>query len=582
MPSREGTLAAVGRQTIPEMRSLTGAEWVIRHRAAEALFEALDDLHPLAVQILHNRGYDAPEEIRAFMDGPLPPHDPYLLDGMEPAVARMAEAVGRRERVCVYGDFDVDGVTGVALLVEALTMLGCQAFPYIPERLAEGYGLNPEAVDSIQREGARLIVTADCGANSEAEIARARDYGIDLLVTDHHHAGEPSQLAVAVLNPNQPGEGYPFAGLAGVGVAYKLVQALAEEFPERLPCPEEFLDLVALGTVADLVPLRDENRTFVTEGLEQLRRTHRLGLQALGEAARRPVETATTETISYAYAPRLNAAGRLAHAQLALELLQAGHPVRAEELARHLDELNNERRRLTEDVVDDVQAGIEPDACLVFAVGDDYPPGVTGLAAARLTSATGRPAFVATRVEGQIRGSARAPEGVHLAELLGRHAHLLERWGGHAGAAGFTVRPDRVAALREALGTDLEAPELRGRLGSKVRADCRVYPRTVSFETYRRVVQPLSPYGEGHQSPRFVVENVAVGEARIVGSNHLALRFAEFGPEVEAIWFGHGDARTELNAGRRVDAAFRLDLRAYRGTTRLQMLIDDIRVAPRA
>ena len=436
-------------------------------------------------------------------------------------------------------------------------------------------------MDVIHGEGARLIVTADCGASGEAAIARAAEHGIDVVVTDHHHVAAPPSNAVAVLNPNVPGDGYPFTGLAGVGVAYKLVQALAEEHAERLPYPEEFLDLVALGTIGDVAPLQDENRAFVVEGLEALRKTHRAGLRELGEVAGRPVGTADARTVAFTYAPRINAAGRLATAELALQLLQARHPVLARELAQQLEGLNRERRLLTADVVSDAEQAIDHEAGLVFALGSDYPPGVTGLAAAQLVRSTGFPAFVATTIDGLVRGSARAPDGVHLPEVLGRHQELLERWGGHAQAAGFSLRVDRAEQLREALAREFRAPTVRARLGRRLAADCRVYPQTISWSTYS-TLDAIGPFGARHEQPCLVVENIGVEETRVVGNDHLALRFAEPGREVEAIWFGQGGQRGQLSAGRRVDAAFRLGLREFGGKTRLQMLIEDLRVAAQA
>jgi len=555
--------------------SLSGLEWSVQRRGPRALFDALPDVPALAVQILHNRGVTTPEGILEFVEGPLPPHDPYLLDGMEAAVQRLARAARTRERICVYTDFDVDGVASAAVLVEAFARIGCRAFAYIPERVAEGYGLNAAAIDTVKADGATLLVTADCGASSAVEIAHAAASGLDVIVTDHHHADGTTTAALATLNPNRPGAGYPFAGLAGVGVAYKLVQALAEEFSERLPSPEDLLDLVALGTVADQAPMRDENRTLVAHGLEVLRQSPRPGLQALAGVTGRPLAEADVESIGYAYAPRLNAAGRLAHAHVALELLQSEHPIRAEELAQQLDTLNHERRQLTEDVVAHARAQVDAASGLAFAVGDDYAPGITGLAAARLAAETGLPAFVGTVRNGVVRGSARAPVGVHLAELLGRYANLLIQFGGHARAAGFTVARANVAPLRTALAAELSRPDLRARLGPKLLVDCRLYPATVSWETYQTIAA-LGPYGESHEPPRFAVENVAVDQARAVGQRHVALQFAELGAEVDAIWFGAGDARAQLTPGRRVDVAFRLGVRVFRGAERLQLLVDDI------
>lgn len=558
------------------MTSLTGAIWDIRSRAPRAVFEELADLPSLAVQLLHNRGYHVPEDIRGFLDGPLPPHDPYLLSGMECAVARIMQALEVGERVHVYGDYDVDGVTGTALLVEALEMLGVRATPYIPERLAEGYGLNLHAIDTIGADGPGLVITTDCGTGSAEEIAQARQHGLDVIVTDHHIGDGSNSGAVAMLNPNQAGNEYPFTGLAGVGVAYKLVQALAEEMPDRLPYPEDFLDLVALGTIADMAPLRDENRAFVTDGLVALRQSQRLGLVALGEVSRRPIASIDAADISFSYGPRLNAAGRLAHAKLALQLLQSRDALEAETIARKLDDLNVERRRLTEIVVAQVAEQIDRSLPFVLAVGEDFPAGVIGLAASQIVRTTGLPAFVATLVNGTLRGSARSPDGVSLSDILETQSDVLVSWGGHARAAGFALRPECLEDLRLGLGRELGQPEIEAQLGLRMEADCRVFPRTVTWETHE-LTQALGPFGQSHREPCFVVENVAIEEARLVGSDHLALRFAELGSEVDAIWFGQAGLRGQLPAGRRCDAAFRLNLRSFGGETRLQMLIDDMR-----
>ena len=559
-------------------RSLTGAVWDIAPRAPAALFAAVDALPPLAVQVLHNRGHDTVEKQHEFMLGPLPPHDPYLLDDMDLAVARIAQAAHKNERVCIYGDYDVDGVSATAMLLETAEALGLDAFPYIPERVAEGYGLNAGAIDAVAKDRATLVITADCGATAHEEIARAAAAGMDVIVTDHHLTDARPAKAVAFLNPNAPGSGYPFGGLSGVGVAFKLVQALADEFPEQLPDPERFLDLVALGTVADVAPLRDENRAFVMEGLEWMRASPRSGLRALGEVARRPLETLRSDDIAFALAPRLNAAGRLAHAQLALELLLARHPVRAEEIAAELNALNAERRRLTEDVVDAARKIVDGSP-VVFAADPGFAPGVVGLAASRLCEEFGAPAFIGAEIDGLVRGSARAPDGFNLCDLLKRQEAWLENWGGHARAAGFSVLPHNVEALRRGLAQELERADAPAFTGPRLRADGRVYPRTITWETYQ-ALDLLGPWGQAHEEPRLVVENVRIQDTRLVGENHVAMRFEELARNVEAIWFRHGAQQAALAPGRCVDVAFRLGLRSFRGETRLQMLVDDIRLRP--
>ncbi len=557
-------------------RSLSGAVWDIAPRAAGALFAEFADepeLTPLAVQVLHNRGYDDAAKIREFLLGPPPPYDPYLLAEMELAVERLGQAAQRRERVCVYSDYDLDGVSAAALLLHAGTALGLDVFPYIPNRAVEGYGLHAAAVDTIADEGARLIVSADCGGSAEAEIAHAAARGVDVVVTDHHPSAARPTRAAAVLNPNGPAGGYPFRGLAGVGVAYKLVQALAEECPQQLPDPEAWLDLAALGTIADVAPLRDENRHLVAEGLAVMRAAPRPGLRALAALVKRPIESISAEAVAFSLAPRLNAAGRMANAQLALELLLCTHPVRAEELAGELDQLNAERRRLTADAVEAARAQVGAGP-LVFATSAAFALGVVGLAASHLCGELGAPAFVGAEVDGLIRGSARAPEGFDLTQLFDRHAALLEHWGGHPRAAGFSLRRGNAEALRQALADDLAglAPA-----APRLSADGRVYPRTITWETWR-ALDALAPWGEAHAHPRLVVENVRVRDPRVVGQNHLAMRFEELADSVRAIWFGGGSHADALHPGRRVDVAFRLQLDDYRGETRLQMFVDDVRL----
>jgi len=381
-----------------------------------------------------------------------------------------------------------------------------------------------------------------------------------------------------LLNPNALGSGYPFGGLSGVGVAYKLVQALADEFPEQLPDPERFLDLVALGTVADVAPIRDENRAYVLEGLEWMRASLRPGLRALAEVARRAPESIKSDDIAFALAPRLNAAGRLASPQLALELLQAKHPVRAEEIAHELNELNAERRRLTEDVVDAARAMVNGSP-VIFAADPGFAPGVVGLAASRLCEEFGAPAFIGAEIDGLVHGSARAPDGFNLRNLLERQGDWLEGWGGHASAAGFSVLPHNVDDLCRGLARDLDKLDLPRLTGPRIRADGRVYPRTISWETYQ-ALESLGPWGQEHEEPRLVVENVRIQNTRLVGEDHVALRFEELARNVEAIWFRHGEQQVALGRGRCVDVAFRLGLRSYRGETRLQMLVDDIRLRP--
>ncbi|MCX7855789.1 MAG: single-stranded-DNA-specific exonuclease RecJ, partial [Anaerolineae bacterium] len=412
----------------------TRYRWNLLQPVPDAYRAHFPDLHPVVVQILYHREQD-PEEARAFLERRPGPDNPYALHGMNRAVDRIRWAIRRREPIVVYGDFDADGVTATALLVITLRSLGSDVRPYIPHRVEEGYGLNKQAIEELADAGARLLVTVDCGVRFPREIAHARRRGVDVIVTDHHLAGREPLAAWAVVNPHQEECSYPYKGLAGVGLAYKLAQALLRA-NRRVPLPgsvpldeEELLDLVALGTVADLAPLTGENRYLVSRGLEQMNRAPRVGVEALIRQSKLRPGQIDTWHIGFALGPRLNAAGRVAHAELAYRLLTTDQPEEAERLARELDELNQERQRLTKEMQDRAHTVLEREADrpLLFIADPEFPAGVVGLVASRLVDEFYRPAVIVAQGEDISKGSARSIPEFHITRALDECADLLIR-----------------------------------------------------------------------------------------------------------------------------------------------------------
>jgi single-stranded-DNA-specific exonuclease len=394
--------------------------WRVAQLAPRELVRDLSQLHPVLLQILYNRGHQQMSQIQAFLEGHyLESDDPFLLPDMEAAVARILQAKERGERVVVYGDFDADGVTATVLLVEALRALGMersQAQPYIPDRVDEGYGLNDEALAKIRKDiGASLVISVDCGIRSLAEVRNANAIGLDMIVTDHHSLGRDLPEACAVINPKRPDSTYPERMLAGVGIAYKLAQALHTAQPASRPFDlARLLDLVALGTVADLAPLQGENRLLVRDGLKVLNEMRRPGVAALSAVAGVKRGDITAETIGFILGPRINAAGRLSHAYDAARLLASPNEESAARYAQELNRLNVQRRTLTQQLSDEAEAMVEDGAPILIAGGSGFVAGVVGLVASRLAEKHYRPAIVMEQGETESRGSCRSIPEFHI------------------------------------------------------------------------------------------------------------------------------------------------------------------------
>jgi single-stranded-DNA-specific exonuclease len=465
-------------------------------------------------------------------------------------------------------------------LVQTLRALGGKVMPYIPNRFDEGYGLNTEALDGLFVDGVRLVITVDCGIRSPKEGRHARDLGLDLVISDHHHPLEGAvPEALAVISPKQPGDPYPDKNLAGVGLAYKIAEALLLDEPGRVDS-DALLDLVALGTVADLAPLVGENRALVRRGLQEIRASRRQGLFSLANASEIAIGRTTATQIGFVLGPRLNAAGRLDSALSALELLITSDPIRAGQLAQELDVRNRQRQALTRDTqekAEELAIADEADPILLFAAHEDFNPGVIGLAASRLTETYYRPAIVAAQGPEETRGSCRSIPEFHITEALDQCADLLVRHGGHAAAAGFTVRnenvPELVRRLKLLAAAKLGGQELRPTLGT----DLETGLSALSFGLLRQMSE-LEPTGYGNREPVFVSRDVKVKTSRTVGAEgrHLKLTVEDDrGLTLDAIGFRLGHLQATLP--RRIDAAYTLESNEYNGRTTLQLNLKDVK-----
>ncbi|HET6572998.1 MAG TPA: single-stranded-DNA-specific exonuclease RecJ [Fimbriiglobus sp.] len=550
----------------------------------------------VVAQLLLNRGVADAATARAFLDAPLSGlHAPDLLPGATEAAERIVRAVADGRRVCVYGDYDVDGTTGTALLLGLLKLLGAEPEFYVPNRLDEGYGLNLEAVRQLAGSGVSLVVTVDCGITSVREAEEANRLGLELIVTDHHEMKDDLPPAAVLVHPRLSGSGYPHGGLCGAGVAFKLAWEIAKRASggERVtPELREFLldglGLTALGAVADVMPLRDETRALVRHGLERLARRPSVGLKALIEAAKlgegKPLKA---EDIGFRLAPRLNAAGRLECARLVIELLTTTSPVKARELAEYLESLNQQRqtieRKITAHAKDIVEAqGYDSAAGIVLGRPEsEWHPGVIGIVASRLAEQYARPVLIAALKDGDAPspGSGRTVAGFALHEALEACSAELVTHGGHAAAAGFRVRPSRLDALRELFVRVAEKRFAGEPPTPALVLDAEVPLAALTFGLMDEL-DKLEPYGADNPRPKFLASGLAVeGVPRRIGTGerHLSFRVRQGGTTVRAVAWGMGDRLDELmSAGGGCCLAFTPRVNEWNGYRSVEMQVDDL------
>ncbi len=502
-------------------------------------------ISPLIGEILKRRGIDGVAAQRTFLhpDYAATKHDPFLFPGMKQAVARIKKALKGQQKVTIYGDYDIDGMTATVILWESFRKFGLDVETYTPDRFTEGYGLNVKAIEQLAADGTKLVITVDNGTLSVKEIARAKELGVDVIVTDHHAPGDTLPDAIAVLNPKRPDSKYPFNDLAGCGMAFKLVQACQTEL-EGLPDGQEkwLLDLVALGTVCDIVGLIDENRANVYWGLEVLKKARRVGLKALLIKAGADQRTVTAETLGFVLGPRLNAAGRLETAEMALELLKTDDNFRAVELAEKLDELNRERRKVQEEIFVQASSQVVLDDPVAVVAGDDWHEGVIGIVASKIVEKFERPAFVMSKGSEFSKASGRSFGEFSMAKVIHYTADLLEKGGGHLAAGGLTIRTEHIEQWRVEVQTFYKSLEL---------SDQRhfLYPEPdveladfsdIQVELVDELAR-LEPFGNSNSRPVFAFHPVLIMDRRVLGrdNSHVKYTFADTdGRKLSAIAFG--------------------------------------------
>ena len=570
--------------------------WTIRHtRGSDSGAE--DPVAPLVDVVLANRGL-TPEDIE---DSPDVLQDPFTMKDMDLLTERIAKAVRSGERIVVFGDYDVDGVTSTAVFMDFFDRVGADVVSILPDRYRDGYGMKPAGVQRAVEAGARVIVTADNGISSFEAVEAANAAGIDVLVTDHHAPHGRLPDACAVVNPNRPDCDYGFKGLAAVGVAFKAVQALSDSLidaSERRAYLNSLLDLVALGTVADIAPMLGENRLLTRRGMQILDRTQRPGLQALKAVAGADSRPVDTTAIGFFLGPRINSAGRLESADLALDLLRTSEAAQAARLAERLNALNRRRREL--ELVGVKQAGEQVASMaldkhrILVTKGESWHLGVVGLIAGRLAEQYGRPGIACSEVrgDGSFTGSARSTAGYNMAEAIFRCADLLTEYGGHADAAGFTGLVDNFAEFKTRLEADAAERISDDDLRTRLELDAALRPGEISLDTVS-ALSALSPFGPGNEAPLFIAPNCAIERATAVGKGaHLKMnldtapsadqagRSTRSGPRIcDAVWWGQGELAGRLRRGDRVDAACALEANTWNGRTQVQLVLKDMRPA---
>lgn len=549
----------------------------------------------LVAKLLVKRGIHAADDAKRFLfEGIEGFHDPFLMDGMQVAIERIQLAVEQKERIRVYGDYDADGVTSTALMTFLLRTLGANFDTYIPHRVREGYGLNREAIKLAHEQGVALFVTVDTGVSAVEEIAYIRELGMDVIVTDHHEPPAVLPEPLALINPKKPGCPYPFKGLAGAGVAFKLAHALLGRVPLEL------LEYAAIGTVADLMPLQGENRVIVRLGLERMRNTTSPGLKALLQVCKVEERDVSAGHIGFGIGPRLNASGRLESAEAAVKLLTTEDVNEAAQLAQTLDALNIERQHIVEQLTElavaqvesmrlEGQAGMEPSTevlprVLVLA-GEDWNVGVVGIVASRIVERYYRPTIILSidTDKGTAKGSARSITGFDMYEALTSCASLLDHFGGHAAAAGMSFQAERIDQLRDGLNAYAVERLKPEQLVPQLQADVTCSLADVPIACIEELAM-LAPYGMGNPTPKFVITDLQISDIRTMGkeSQHLKLALTQVQDEIscsiEGVAFSKGNLSPWMTVGATVDTLAELSVNEWNGVRKPQLLMRDVKI----
>lgn len=531
---------------------------------------------PLAAMVLASRGIGDDRQARAYLDCNAPLLDPFLMTDMDKAAGRVGLAMSRGEKIAVFGDYDVDGITATCLLTDFLRRYGADVVSYIPGRLEEGYGLNPIAIHQLHAEGVKLIVTVDCGITAVNEAELCKQLGIDLVITDHHECKQTLPAAVAVVDPHRCDGGYPHKNLSGVGVAFKLASALCGSQETVL---EEYADMVCLGTVADVMPLQGENRVFVARGLESLAHTKRPGIAALMAECGCAPETVSASSIGFMLAPRINAAGRMGQIDLAVELFLTDDPDKAAEAARGLCELNRQRQAVESEIyrqaVSMLPMGKPPEA--IVLADESWHQGVVGIVASRIAEEYACPTFLICLDGEHGKASSRSHGGFNLFASLSALSPLLESYGGHELAAGFTISRANIPEFRRqicALAAQYYTDDVPRTV---LDVDCAVSPELLTLHNVDSL-QMLEPCGNGCPKPVLMMKNLTIDRISMVGGGrHMRLRLCSGHTYLNAIYFSANPQTVSIQPGDLVDVAFTPQVNEFRGTRTVQMNVIDIR-----
>jgi len=562
-------------------------KWVVAEEPDQQFVQDLASATGLPINVLKiliNRKINTPEAVDRFLNPKMSDlKDPFTMVGMKKGIERVTKALFNNEKIVIYGDYDVDGITATALLYMVLNKLGGQVDFYLPNRLTEGYGLSKEGIDEAKRKGVSLIITVDTGITAVEEIAYANSIGIDVIVTDHHEPGEGMPNAFTIINPKQAECTYE-SELSGVGVAFKFAQALYQSLNQDEAELKEHLDLVALGTAADIVPLVNENRTLTKFGIRQIARTTKPGLKSLTFVSGLMGKDISTGQVVFILAPRINALGRLGDAGQAIRLLSTKDERVAAEIARKLDSENRRRKEIDEKTLHealnqmDEVVDIDVDKAIVLA-GDEWHQGVIGIVASRLVERYHLPTVMISVVNGEGKGSARSIPGFHLCEALKECEHLLIRYGGHKYAAGLSIKPNNVERFRE------KFVEVSNRILSdedivpKLHIDLEIELSYID-DSFMHTLEQFAPFGPQNMRPVFLTRNCEVtAQPYVVGNNHLKMRVRKGEAEFDVIGFGFGDmARVISSRGCLVDIVYVVEYNTYNNVTRKQIRVKDIRL----
>jgi single-stranded-DNA-specific exonuclease len=560
--------------------------WLQTRCDAAAVTRLVRELHlsEVLATLLANRGITEPQTAYQYLFPSISHlHDPFLMQDMRAAVRRILEAIARKEKILIYGDYDVDGTTSTVILKKALSIVGADVSYYIPERLKDGYGLRDDAMEMAKAQGYHLVISVDTGIRARQVVEHARALGLDIIITDHHLPEEDLPRANAVLNPKRPDCNYPNKNLAGCGVAFKLAHALFLE-TDRAHLIESFIKIAAIGTIADIVPLTGENRVIARFGLDGLSRPNNHGLRALLEVAGIAGRPVSCVDVGFRLGPRINAVGRMAGASAAVDLFDAPNLETAMKLAVEMNEQNLARQQAEADILAQVMAAIERDnsvreSRVAVIAGHGWHRGVIGIVASKVVEHLHRPAIIIAIEDGKGHGSGRSIEAFHLLKGLESCGELFERFGGHAHAAGLAIAADRIDELRRRLNDHAAGVLNDDALVPIVETDYTLPLKLASHELLAELSR-MEPFGPGNPTPVFETHGAQIVQApRVLKDKHLKLRVQQSSRWLDCVWWGAGERAQDVFLGDRVSLAFTLSENTYNGNTQVQLTLKDLKIA---